>query len=49
VQGYIHIARLGRGNNHRSIFRKPDTVKATRREQELRERQKAIVARKGRR
>jgi hypothetical protein len=48
LNGYRHLARIGRGNNNRSIIRKPDAAKAARRQQQLVERQREMMQRKGR-
>jgi hypothetical protein len=45
VLGYSHIARIGRGNNNRPIFRKKSIAKQQRHEQMLRERQREMQTR----
>ena len=47
VQGYNHLARIGRGNNNRPIFHKKDAAKAAKRQAALVEKQKLMQMRKG--
>ena len=49
VQGYNHLARIGRGNNNRPIYRVKSQEKQQARLRALVEKQRAISARKGRR
>lgn len=46
VQGYNHLAFIGRGNNNRPIYHKRSVSKLTKREQLYRERLKQLQARK---
>ena len=47
VQGYNHLARIGRGNNNRPIIRIKSATKQQRREAMVREKLKLIALRKG--
>ena len=46
VQGYNHLAFIGRGNNNRPIYHKKSVSKLTRREAAYRLRMKLFMARK---
>lgn len=46
VSGYRHLARIGHGGNNRPIFHKRSTDKQARHEVQLRERMKAMAARR---
>ena len=46
VQGYNHLALIGRGNNNRPIYHKKSITKLTRREAAYRLRMKIFMARK---
>lgn len=47
VQGYNHLARIGRGNNNRPIYSIKSADKQTARLKALIEKQKMIAMRKG--
>lgn len=46
VMGYRHLARLGKPGNSRPIYRKRSVESASRHEQRLAEKRKAIMMRK---
>lgn len=43
--GYRHLARIGRGNNHRPIYRRTDEATAARREAEKAAKRRELMSR----